>query len=308
MNNRLISIIVPVYKVENELERCVDSITNQTYNNIEIILVDDGSPDRCPQMCDEFAKNDRRIKVIHKENGGLSDARNYGLNQAKGEYILYVDSDDYIENDTCEKFMNVANENADFIAGECREINKNKITYQKHTNLVNGELYSAKEFITYSIMNNEWFAPACFNLYRKKFLIDNNLFFKKGIYFEDTEMLPRVCLAAKKIQYFQYPFYNYVIRDGSIMGTANTKKKVDDSLSIYAEWYNEFLSVSDKTLQKYLYGQLVKNYLKSCKSLSVKRWKIYGLDFKFAFKHSLNTKERLKVIIFTLLPGIYIKL
>ena len=92
----LISVIVPVYKVEKYLERCVNSILNQTYKNFELILVDDGSPDLCPEMCDEYAKKDSRIKVIHKENGGLSDARNAGTAIAKGEYITFIDSDDWV--------------------------------------------------------------------------------------------------------------------------------------------------------------------------------------------------------------------
>lgn len=93
---RMISVIIPVYKVEDYLDDCVQSVCNQTYSHLEIILVDDGSPDRCPQICDDWAKRDKRIKVIHKENGGLSDARNAGMDIATGEYIAFVDSDDYI--------------------------------------------------------------------------------------------------------------------------------------------------------------------------------------------------------------------
>ena len=94
--SELISIIVPVFKVEKYLKRCVESIRNQTYPDIEIILVDDGSPDACPQICDQYAQEDARIKVIHKSNGGLSDARNCGIDAARGKYIGFVDSDDYI--------------------------------------------------------------------------------------------------------------------------------------------------------------------------------------------------------------------
>ena len=94
-----ISIIVPIYKVQDYLDECIESIINQTYSNIEVILVDDGSPDRCPQMCDEWAKRDSRIRVIHKKNGGLSSARNAGLDVANGEYISFVDSDDFICSD-----------------------------------------------------------------------------------------------------------------------------------------------------------------------------------------------------------------
>ena len=97
MNEALVSIIVPVYNVEQYLDRCLRSLINQSYKNIEIILVDDGSPDKCPQMCEDWAQKDYRIKVIHKKNGGLSDARNKGIEVARGEYICFVDSDDYID-------------------------------------------------------------------------------------------------------------------------------------------------------------------------------------------------------------------
>lgn len=308
MKNQLISIIVPIYNVENELKRCVKSLTNQTYKDIEIILVDDGSPDRCPQICDEFAGEDCRIRVIHKENGGLSDARNAGLRQAKGDYILYVDSDDYIEVDSCERFVKVLNEKADFIVGECKEIHTSYSKYQSHSNLENGKVYSSRNYIITSIQNDEWFAPAWLNMYKKSFLLNNGLYYKKGLYFEDTEMLPRMCLAAKAIQYLQYPFYNYVIRDGSIMGSSSSEKKRNDSLEIYTEWAHIFQKIQDAELQKYLYSVLIKNYLKNCRAQKIKGWKVDGLDFKFAWKHSLNTKERLKTLLFNTLPGLYIKL
>ncbi len=94
--NDLVSVIIPIYKVEPYIRECLDSVINQTYRNLEIILVDDGSPDGCPKICDEYAENDSRIKVVHKENGGLSDARNKGLDVASGEYITFVDSDDVV--------------------------------------------------------------------------------------------------------------------------------------------------------------------------------------------------------------------
>jgi glycosyltransferase involved in cell wall biosynthesis len=308
MKDTLISIIVPVYKVERELKRCVDSLVNQTYKNIEIILVDDGSPDHCPQMCDEFAKEDNRIKVIHKENGGLSDARNAGLLYANGEYVLFVDSDDYIELDSCERFMAALNDEADFIVGECREVHTTYIKYQSHSNLQSEKVYNSRDYIIASIQKNEWFAPAWLNLYKKSFLLQNNLLYKKGVFFEDTEMLPRLCLAAEKIQYLKYPFYNYVLRDGSIMGSANFEKKRIDSLNIYSEWYQMFESIEDSEMQRYLYGALIKYYLKNCRAHKIKDWEIKNFDFKFAWKYSLNTKERLKTLLFSTLPGLYINL
>lgn len=101
--NSCISVIVPVYGVEKYLKQCVDSIVNQTYKNLEIILVDDGSPDNCPQLCDEWVKKDKRIRVLHKKNGGLSDARNAGLHISTGDLVLFVDSDDWVEPEMAEK-------------------------------------------------------------------------------------------------------------------------------------------------------------------------------------------------------------
>lgn len=103
----LISVIIPVYKVEKYLNRCVDSVLNQTFRDLEVILVDDGSPDRCPQICDAYAKKDNRVRVIHKENGGLSDARNSGIDIATGQFLAFVDSDDWLRNDIYEFAMNL---------------------------------------------------------------------------------------------------------------------------------------------------------------------------------------------------------
>ena len=123
----LITIIIPVYKVEDYLDKCVESVVNQTYKNLEIILVDDGSPDNCPKMCDDWAKKDKRIKVIHKENGGLSDARNKGIDIAKGEFITFIDSDDYVENNYVEFLYNLVRENhAEISMGKQYVRNTNK--------------------------------------------------------------------------------------------------------------------------------------------------------------------------------------
>ena len=122
MNNDMISIIVPVYNAEKFLTKCLDSIINQTYKNIEIICVDDDSSDKSSKILNEFAEKDKRIKVIHKANEGVSLARNVGLESAKGNYILFVDSDDWIEQSTCEVAINkIIEENADIIMGKVKE-------------------------------------------------------------------------------------------------------------------------------------------------------------------------------------------
>ena len=120
-----ISVVVPIYKVEKYLDRCIYSIINQTYTNLEIILVDDGSPDNCPKICDEYASKDNRIKVIHKQNGGLSSARNAGIKVATGDYIGFVDSDDFIELDMYEQMYKVAYENdVDLVMSDYYKVHK----------------------------------------------------------------------------------------------------------------------------------------------------------------------------------------
>lgn len=115
-NERLISVIVPVYKVENYLNQCLESIVKQTYSNLEILLVDDGSPDRCPEICDEWARREKRVRAIHKRNGGLSDARNAGLALAQGELVMFVDSDDWIAPEMAEKMLEaMEREEADMV-------------------------------------------------------------------------------------------------------------------------------------------------------------------------------------------------
>lgn len=307
MNKELISIIVPVYNVEKELDRCVQSLIHQTYERIEIILVDDGSPDSCPELCDEYAKQDCRIKVIHKQNGGLSEARNAGLNMAKGTYILYVDSDDYIQLDACENLVKGFIDDVDFVVGACKEIYKDKISYQKHTNIKPETVYNAKEFVIKSIKNFEWYAPAWLNLYKREFLLKNNLFYKVGYLYEDVEMLPRLYLAASKVSYVDYPFYNYVIRENSIMTSMITPEKVKMSLDIYNEWMRIINDLEDSEYQRWLYGILIKLYMHNARTKKIKGWKIEGMDFGFAMKYALNLREKMKVLYFSITPNLYIR-
>ncbi len=171
MEDSLISVIIPVYKVEKYLDRCVDSVVNQTYKNLEIILVDDGSPDNCPAMCDEWAKKDSRIRVIHKGNGGVSAARNTGLDIAKGEYIGFVDSDDYIDSTMYEKLLKKAKESdADLTMCRYFEFDENKnltkvneinLTKCDSSNIVSfyiNDYYSKKDdcIVTNNVMGNIW--------------------------------------------------------------------------------------------------------------------------------------------------------
>ncbi len=156
----LLSVIVPIYKVEEYLSKCLDSIINQTYKNLEIILVDDGSPDKCPQICDEYAKKDNRIKVIHKENGGVSSARNLGLDVSKGEFVTFVDSDDWLDETMYEKMMaKQKEENLDLIFARYKSVRDGLIVDIKEEQLddfckTNDLSYMLNHFTKFKIIDN----------------------------------------------------------------------------------------------------------------------------------------------------------
>lgn len=303
-----ISIIVPVYKVEKELNRCVQSLLKQTYKNIEIILVDDGSPDCCPELCDQYALEDDRICVVHKKNGGLSDARNAGLERAMGEYVLYVDSDDYIDLDSCERFMSVTEaQDVDIVVGNAIMEKSDGCEMMVHTATPAGTIYEAKEFIVRAINSYQWYAPAWLNMYRRKYLLDNNLFFKKDIYFEDVQMLPRVFLSAKKIACIDGTFYHYVIRDNSIMTSKKDEKKKNDSIQNLREWKTQFDQVKDAELKKKLYGMLIKMYIRECRLYGICNREIEEIDIGFAMRYGINLKEKMKAISYLLLSKFFIR-
>ncbi len=306
---KIISVIIPIYHVEDVMDRCIESVINQTYSNLEIILVDDGSNDNCGVKCDEWKKRDKRIKVIHQKNKGLSGARNSGLKLATGDYVLYVDSDDFLEKEACYKLikMMIQHPDVDIVVGGCREIRGKNISFQVHTNLETERVYSSKSYVEKSIMQNEWYAPAWLNLYNREFLLKNNLFYKEGRIYEDMEMLPRLFLAAQKVVYLNYIFYNYVIRENSITTTCNPSY-LNSAIDNLTEWINYFKKITDLKYKKLLYGVTVKYYLHICGEFEVSNWRIKGMGFREAVQYSLNNKERIKVILFQFSPTLFFKL
>lgn len=182
----LISVIIPVYKVEEFLDECVTSIVNQTYTNLEIILVDDGSPDNCPHLCDEWARKDERIKVVHKKNSGLSSARNAGLDIAKGDYICFVDSDDFYTKDAIEIMYNriVKDDNVDIVSGKIyRYIDGVISTYNEKWNIEEERRISPEDF-TVKTMEMSVSHTVVNKLYCKH--VVKNVRFREGRNNEDT--------------------------------------------------------------------------------------------------------------------------
>lgn len=227
----LISVIVPVYKVEEYLDKCVTSIVSQSYSNLEIILVNDGSPDGCGAMCDAWAAKDDRIRVIHKENGGLSDARNAGMDVARGTYISFVDSDDWINPDFIQTLYDAIRQTGAQIAG-CDVFTVGPDEEPKPDDAA-GELRtcSAEEAIG-DILNGKGFRAVAWNkLYLGSLLTGER--YPVGKHHEDEFFTYRIYGKAEKLVYVDRPLYYYVQRQGSIMRSFTIKRL--DALDAYLE-------------------------------------------------------------------------
>ena len=219
----LISIIVPVYKVEAYLDRCVQSLVNQTYTDLQIILVDDGSPDRCGEICEEWKKKDARICVVHKENGGLSDARNAGLAVATGEYIGFVDSDDWIEPRMYELLYAAMQETGAQIA-ECTRDNFSDATAPVlfEAKKAERQIYTAEQALGELIVDGALRQTVWNKLYRAEFVKDK--LFPIGKVNEDEFWTYRVFGDVQSVVRIEAALYHYYQRDDSIIHTYNAKR------------------------------------------------------------------------------------
>lgn len=231
----LISVIIPVYKVEKYLDKCIQSVINQTYSNLEIILVDDGSPDNCPQLCDDWANKDERIKVIHKKNGGLSDARNAGLDIATGEYIAFVDSDDYIESDMYECLLDkiiktqsqMAICNFEYVDTDGNITTLNTMgqdcCFSSRQILAD---WCGNDLVYYVVVWNKLYSRKCWE----------NIRFPVGKIHEDNFVMYKLFFTCNRIVCSKTKKYNYVQRNNSIMSAKISPKRFN-SVEAFCETF-----------------------------------------------------------------------
>lgn len=224
MKEELISVIVPVYNVEKYLSNCIESIINQSYKNLEIILIDDGSTDNCGKICDQYSRKDKRIRVIHKENGGLSDARNIGIDNAKGNYITFVDSDDDLDKDFVEYLFTLLKKyNANISI--CPLFVKRKDTIVKPAYNKIEKILTKKECIIKLLCDDEISVSACSKLYKKSLF--KNIKFPLNKLCEDNGTTYKTILLCDKIAFGNIPKYNYYVRQNSIMTSEFNVKRFD---------------------------------------------------------------------------------
>ena len=233
------SIIVPVYQVEDYLEQCVQSILAQTEADFELIFVDDGSPDNCGAMCDRLAQTDARIQVIHQENQGLGAARNTGIQAASGDWLLLVDSDDWIEPQLLEKALEAGvREEADIVLFAFRSVDDCGKTYGVFSeNIPQNQALDPKTHKELLLC-----APSsCNKLYRRSFFLGTGLAYPSRVWYEDLRTTPKLMAKAKRVTAIDYVGYNYLRRQGSIMRNANLGRNVEiiQALEDLLAWFRQ---------------------------------------------------------------------
>jgi glycosyltransferase involved in cell wall biosynthesis len=301
MHQPLISIIIPIYKVEPYLRRCLDSIINQTYKNLEIILVDDGSPDNCPQICEEYAAKDNRIIAIHKENGGLSDARNAGLDICKGEYISFVDSDDWVVLNYIEILSSIClKENADITIG-----NHKKVAGNNEFKFCNN-LNEYKTLNSYQALENLFgehalnFTVSWGKLYKAKLWTE--LRFPKDKLYEDAYLCHLLYSNSSTICFLDEPIYFYTQRSDSIMGlTKSSFHAIEPQILFYTFLKNNNL----KNLSEKMLPTISWTALQAYCGTHNPKYLLYARDFFNDIPHKKNPKTNFALSIFLHFPQIY---
>ena len=308
IDNRMVSVIIPAYNVEQYVERCVYSVTKQTYRNLEIILVDDGSTDCTGIICDKLAKEDNRISVIHKTNGGLSDARNAGIDVSRGEYISFVDSDDYIASDMLEHMMNAMCETD--ISMVVVGFWKQSGDAREYCGPTTERVVSSEEALKDIYIGHEIY-PASWNKLYRRALFNNNRF-AVGMINEDSEIITKLLMECNRVALVSKPLYIYMIREGSITQSSFSSKdyngikayrtavdvckKRKKSLLPYARYYetsriyNTYIELvtSDERMIKYRFLLRVNLFVRTIACLlSTGLWKQFRIEMMIYLLSSL---------------------
>ena len=252
MMEKLVTVIIPVYNVEKYLQECLDSVISQTYTNLEIILVDDGSTDSSGNICDEYEKNDSRVNVIHKLNGGASSARNIGLQNANGDYIYFLDSDDYIDVTAIEKLVCVAESNgADLVfmdglvfddgvnSGKNKDHYKHSIYYDTST---------GRSIIREQFNNDDFFVLVQLILFKRELLLNNQLSFYEGIVCEDELFVFYAFYYAGIAAHLPEQLLHRRMRADSVMTSMNNEKRFISVLTVFNEMMSHFEKINDDIL------------------------------------------------------------
>lgn len=305
--NIILSIVIPVYNVEKYLEKCINQIIKQNIHDIEIILVDDGSTDNSGKICDEYSKKYKEIKSYHKENGGASDARNFGIKKAKGEYIWFIDSDDTIEDNCIKKIKKIfLEEKPEIIICQSKIIHKNGKIEDECKYTIKKGMYTSSQFMNIMKKNPKSiiFCPQYY-IVKRDFLEKYKIYFRKGIIYEDELWIPQLLLKSNKIFYSNLNIYFHLMREESVMHSTKLDKCGMSAFIVSDELLKIYDNSSRKDLQ-FLHDRNVNIFLQSVwkkrdffsKKSNIKRF--------MPIKNSYYTKTRIKALIYLISPHIYL--
>ena len=302
------SIIVPIYNIpfykgKNLLKKCIDSLINQTYQNIEIILVNDGSTDNTIGLCNDFSVKDKRVIVINKLNEGNSEARNIGIRNATGDFILFLDSDDYIDEISCEKFSEVIAEHPsiDTIVTS-HQLIKDSRKRTMRTTVIDKDMNS-KDFFKLQLKNNTWCEAPWAKVFRRSFLIENNLFFERHhIAFEDVYWNRKVFFTDHKTISIDFIHYYHLLRPESISNTKKSKQRAEFIISLCYEFEEMYNTIKDDELKTLLLDKLLSDYLSALIKSGYYKNKVDEKLLKHVSYHRLT---RLRVWLFNFNPIVY---
>lgn len=281
-----VTIIIPVYNVEEYLEECLQSVIEQTYANLEIILVDDGSTDSSGKICDAYKNKDNRIKVIHQTNQGLSAARNTALKLATGEMIQFVDSDDFIAKNMIEELVYLMKENqADIVISSHYLYENGKVIEPEYSNDL--EIYDARQAIGEMVLDKKIRFYAWDKFYKRK--LWQEIEFPTGRIFEDIATIPKAFVTAKKVVFYDHPFYYYRKREGSITMKRSKEQKLEYLNSVLD--MNQFLREKTKGIEDYLDYNLVYTMINLFHAVG--KYGIEGLEKEEKVQNLYDTVKKL---------------
>lgn len=299
----LVSIIIPVYNVEKFIKQCILSVTNQTYQNLEIIVINDGSKDSSGKICHKLESKDSRVKVYDKKNGGVSSARNYGLKQSKGDYLMFLDGDDMLTSNAVEVLLETIQKyQADICIGKSKTANEtSNIKCEMMPKNNNVKIFNVVEAIENALYEIDFSMSSNIKLYKRSVL--KNILFPVGKTFEDLSTIYKVFLNCTKIVYINFYAYYYILRNGSIVSSLNPIKNIDyleaasEVQNFIVENYPQILQAANYKLFSAAMELFVK-YPQSEKQLSIQNkkektimWKIIK---KYRSKILINRKSRTK--------------
>lgn len=306
-----ISVIVPVYNVEKYLRKCISSLLNQQYKDMEIIIVDDKSTDNSLNIAKEY-ESYKNVKVITKEtNSGLSDSRNVGLKEACGQYVMFLDSDDYVEQGCILEIHKIVEETnkpdvlyfgyyEEYEGTDLQNIKYGYVSQKNH-------IYTGEEFALSELKRRNLYAAACFGVYNRKLIIEDKLFFEPGILHEDELWTPQVILSASNVYLSDYVFYHYLRRKGSITSSKDKTKHGKDLLYICKRLDKLSKEIKRSELKKYMNNHIAMLYMRGMTEGKLYNKQV-GLDRFYPLRNVCFAKDRAKAIIFAINLRLYCKI